>query len=57
MLDDADWFGPLSEEDFTALKGVWKGVPREEGPRDLKEIRAALYGKREYRRLRQKTRC
>ena len=55
MLDDADWYGPLSEEDFAALEEAWKGVSRKEGPRDLRETRAALYKKREYRRLRQKT--
>ena len=48
MLNDEFWCGPLSEEDFAALKEAWKDIPQKEGPPDLKEIRTALYKKREY---------
>jgi hypothetical protein len=51
MLQDKYWLGPLSREDFTALEESWKGVPRDgEGPTGLRELRAALYRKREYSR-------
>jgi hypothetical protein len=49
MLRDEYWLGPLSREDFTALKESWKGIPREGGgPAGLQEFRTALYKKREY---------
>jgi hypothetical protein len=49
MLKDEFWLGPLSQDDFRALEEAWKGVPREEGPSNLKEIRDALYKKEEYK--------
>jgi hypothetical protein len=49
MLKDEFWLGPLSQDDFKALEEAWKGVPREEGPLNLKEIREALYKKEEYK--------
>jgi hypothetical protein len=49
MLKDKFWLGPLNEDDFKALEEAWKGVPREEGPSNLKEIREALYKKEEYK--------
>ena len=49
-LRDEYWCGPLSEDDFTALKEAWKGLSREgEGPLKLEEIRVALYKKKEYK--------
>jgi hypothetical protein len=48
LLNDEFWYGPLSEEDFAALKEAWKGIPQKEGPPDLKEICTTLYKKREY---------
>lgn len=49
LLKDEFWYGSLSDEDFEALREAWKGVPREEGPPGLEEIRTALYRKREYK--------
>jgi hypothetical protein len=47
MLKDEFWLGPLNEDDFKALKEMWKS--RDQEPEGLKEFREALYKKEEYK--------